>query len=301
MTGFTLKQLEYFVAAVETGSLTGAASLCHISHAGIANGLNELERSMGTQLLVRRKSKGVIPTAAGRTMLPLARNMLRDAAGIERLGQSGQGELTGELTLSCTLALSPVLIPLIASAFAELHPKVDLIFHEGNGREVLQMVREGQVDAGLAFQRQLSGDLEYLTICPIQVKVALPPTHPLATRPSISLAELANEPAITPDGPARESMLRVLREAGVEPNVRWTFESPETIRAMVARGLGYSLLYIFPPASTSGSSAVVAIPVNDQVPENAVVMALPTRRRQIDKVDKLAEILRGDAVRKLIG
>lgn len=289
------------MAAVETGSLTGAATLCHISHAGIANGLNELERGMGTQLLLRQKSKGVIPTAAGRALLPLARNMLRGATDIERLGQSGQGELTGELALSCTLALSPALIPLIASAFAELHPKVDLVFHEGNGREVLQMVRDGKVDAGLAFQRQLSGDLEYLGICPIRVKVALPPTHPLASRPSISLRELADEPAITPDGPALESMLKLMREAGVEPNVRWTFTSPETIRAMVARGFGYSLLYIFPPASTSDSSSVVAVPLNDQIPDNAMVMALPTRRRRIDKVDKLAEILHSDAVTTLFG
>lgn len=155
MSGFTLKQLEYFVAAVQTGSLTGAASLCHVSHAGIANGLNELERGMGTQLLVRRKAKGVVLTAAGRAMLPLARNILRDAAEIEGLGQSGHGELTGELTVSCTLALSPLLIPLIASAFSELHPNVHLVFREGKGTEVLQMVREGQVDAGLVFQRQL--------------------------------------------------------------------------------------------------------------------------------------------------
>ncbi|WP_427008734.1 LysR family transcriptional regulator [Pseudarthrobacter sp. H2] len=300
MSGFTLKQLEYLVAAVQTGSLTGAASLCHISHAGISNGLNELERSLGTQLLVRRKAKGVVPTAAGRAMLPLARSILRDVAGIEGLGQSGQGELTGELTVGCTLALSPVLIPLIASAFAELHPNVDLVFREGNSRAVLQMVRDGQVDAGLVFQRHLSGDLEYLTVCPIRVKVALPPTHPLATRLSISLAELAAEPAITPDGSALESMLAVMREAGVEPNVQWTFASPETIRAMVARGFGYSLLYVFPEVSASGSS-VVSVPVNDRISDDALVMALPARRRQIDKVDKLAEILRGDAVRKLIG
>lgn len=118
-------------------------------------------------------------------------------------------------------------------------------------------------------------------MCPIQVKVALPPTHPLATRPSISLSELANEPAITPEGPALEAMLAVMREAGVEPKIRWTFASPETIRAMVARGFGYSLLYVFPAASAPDSAPVVAVPVNDHLSENAVVMALPAGRRRI--------------------
>lgn len=289
------------MTAVQTGSLSGAARLCHISHAGISNGLNELERIVGTQLLVRRKAKGVIPTAAGRAMLPLARNILRDAAGIDLLGQSGQQELTGELSVSCTLALSPVLIPLIASAFAERHPKVDLVFREGVGAEVLQAVRDGQVDAGLVFQRQLPDDLESINICPIRVKVALPAGHPLAARASISLAELADEPAITPDGPALQAMLAVMREAAVEPNIRWTFASPETIRAMVARGFGYSLLYVFPPATESDSPPVVAVPVSDRLSGNALVMALPPRRQRIGKVDKLAEILRSDAVRTLTG
>jgi len=299
--GFTLKQLEYFVASVQTGSLSGAAKLCHVSHAGISNGLNELERTAGAQLLVRRKAKGVVPTSAGRAMLPLAQNILRDAAGIDLLGQSGQQELTGELVVACTLALSPMLIPLIASVFAERHPRVDLVFREATGATVLQAVREGQVDAGLVFQRQMPDDLEYISICPIRVKAALAANHPLATRASISLGELADEPVITPDGPALQAMLAVMHEAGVEPNIRWTLSSPETIRAMVARGFGYSLLYVFPPESESGNPAIVAVPISDQLSGNALVMALPRRGRHSRKVDKLAEILHGDAVRSSIG
>lgn len=93
----------------------------------------------------------------------------------------------------------------------------------------------------------------------------------------------------------------LMREADVEPNIRWTFASPETIRAMVARGFGYSLLYVFPPATESGSPPVVAVPVSDRLSGNALVMALPPRRQRIGKVDKLAEILRSDAVRTLTG
>ncbi|MFE4194889.1 LysR family transcriptional regulator [Paenarthrobacter sp. NPDC056912] len=300
MSSFTIRQLEYFVASVEAGSLTGAAKLCQVSHAGIANGLNELERTVGTQLLVRRKAKGVVPTAAGRAMLPLARNMLRDAAGIDLLGQSGQEELTGELVIGCNLALSPVLIPLIASEFADQHPKVHVVFRERPGAEILQLIREGQVDAGLMLQRQMPNDLEYVSICPVRVKVALAISHPLATRTSISLAELAREPAITPDGPALKAMLSVLEEAGVEPDIRWTLSSPETIRAMVSRGLGYSLLNVFPPISDTGGPAVAAVPVNDQLSGNALVMALPPRRRRISTVEKLSEILHGAEVRALL-
>ncbi|MFI7481634.1 LysR family transcriptional regulator [Kocuria sp. M1R5S2] len=301
MAEFTLKQLEYFVAAVQAGSLAGAARRCHVSHAGIAHGLNELERACGTPLLVRRKAKGVVPTALGHAMLPLARNILRDAAGVELLLQSNPGELFGELSVGCTLALSPALLPAIASGFAELHPKVELIFREASGGEVLQLVRDGQVDAGLAFRRQVPPDLEYVSLRPIRVKAALPRSHPLASRPSISLRELRDEHAITPDGPALEAMLAVMREAGVEPRIRWTLSSPETIRAMVARGFGYSLLYVFPEESRHDDSPVVAVPVQDQLPGNALVQVLPPLRRHVAKVDKLAEFLRGDVVGELIG
>jgi len=272
-----------------------------MSHAGISDGLNELERSIGTPLLVRCKAKGVTPTVAGRRMLPLARRMLQDAAGVERIGQSGHEDLTGELSISCTLALSPALIPLIAAEFAELHPNVNLIFDEGVAAEVLQAVRDGQVDVGLLFQNQLPAGQEHISICPIRVRVALPAIHPLAQRPTVSLTELADEPAIAPKGTAKQAMVAVMLQAGVEPRIRWTFGSPETVRAVVGRGFGYSLVDVCPPTVEPGSSSVVYVPVSDELPGNALVMLLPPGRRRIAMVDKLEEILRSDAVRLLIG
>ena len=298
MSGFTLKQLEYFVACVQTGSLSAAARACHVSHAGISNGLNELERAIGTQVLVRRKAKGVFPTAAGRALLPLARNMLRDAAGIDLLGRGAPEALSGELGVGCTLALSPALLPYLASAFADHHPGVDLRFLEGSGGDVLAALRDGQIDVGLLLERQVTGDVETLHVCRVRVQAALPSSHPLAQRPSLTLAELAGEPAIAPSGSALESMLAVMHEAGVEPTVRWTLTSPEPIRSMVARGFGYSGLNTFPHDPVD--SRVVAVPLTDASADNALVIALPPGRRRAAVIDALAEHLRANAAHLLV-
>lgn len=302
MNGFTLKQLEYFVATVQTGSLSTAAHNCHVSHAGISNGLNELERVLGTQLLVRRKAKGAEPTAAGRSLLPLARRMLKDAAEIEMMGQAGSATLQGQLSIACNLALSPVLIPLIVSRFSKEHPHVELEFHEGTGDEVLRSVREGRVDVGLAFERQVPSDVEFISVCSARTKAVLPSNHPLARKKSIAMAELADEPAIlAAGGPSHHATQRVLRETGIVPNVRWTFASPETIRAMVARGFGYSLLSVRPTDQGIDNTLVTYVPISDSVSENSLVMVLPPRRRQMAKIDRLAEVLQGDAVSTAVG
>lgn len=302
MNGFTLKQLEYFVNTAQTGSLSTAARNCHVSHAAISNGLNELERSLGVQLLIRKRAKGATATAAGRALLVVARRMLKDAAEVESMGHAQPGMLEGTLSIACNLALSPVLIPLIASHFAREYPKVELSFHEGTGDEVLRLVRDGQIDVGLAFERQVTDDMEYLPVCPARTKAVLPADHPLAGRESINLAELADERAIlAASGPSHQATQRVMLEAGIVPQVRWTFASPETIRAMVARGFGYSLLSVRPSEQGLDNASIVYVPISDQVSENNLVLVLPPRRRHVAQISLLEDILRSDEVTHAIG
>lgn len=292
MSEFTLKQLEYFVHAVETGSLTGAAKICHVTHAGISNGLNELERSVGAQLLIRRKAKGVVPTVAGQALLPLARRVLRDAEDVDVFSSSHSSELAGNLVIGCNLALAPLYLPRIAGGFLARYPRLRVDFRERVGAQLLREVGEGQLDAALLFDRQLPETLPRITVGQLPIKVALSPQHHLASRSSIKLAELTGEPMLVPEGPAMEAMLSVMRAAGVEPWIRWKFTSPETIRVMVANGFGYSLLNAALPDATDGAGGIVVVDVEDHHAVNSVVLVTPLRPQNLSALDKLVDFLR---------
>ncbi|MFC6694820.1 LysR family transcriptional regulator [Nocardioides daphniae] len=76
---FTMNQLAAFVAVAEAGTISGAAERLHISPSALSASVTELERHLQTQLLHRRKAKGVSLTASGELVLPRARYLLHQA------------------------------------------------------------------------------------------------------------------------------------------------------------------------------------------------------------------------------
>lgn len=291
MSDFTVKQLEHFVHAVTTGSLSGAAKICHVSHAGISCSLKNLEASLGTQLLVRRKAKGVIPTLAGKALLPKAQEILAKVASIEVFGHHHDELLYGELVVGCTLALAPSHVPRIAGGFLAQHPQLEIQFCERPGAVLLHDVSEGQLDVALLFERQIPAEVPRTRLGTMPILAALPANHNLADRASIKLCELAEEPMIAPEGPALASMLTVLRTAGVEPWIRWKFTSPETIRSMVAKGFGYTLLTAGAPTGNPDYSGTAIVAIEDEHAINTVAIVISPRPSHAQAVDALSKYL----------
>lgn len=159
----SLRQLEYFVAAVDTGTVTGAAQRCSASQAAVSAGLNDLEAALGLQVLVRRPAKGVALTSGGERVLPLARRMLADAADLSAAADEEQGRVSGVLRIACTVALSPRVLPTIAEEFSRRYPQVQLEFADGLATEMqdLRALRRGRCLPGVpAAAGRGSGDAQ---------------------------------------------------------------------------------------------------------------------------------------------
>lgn len=201
------------------------------------------------------------------------------------------------MRLGCNLTLSPVLIPLLTRAVAEELPHVQLDIVEGSAAEILAKIRSAELEAGLVFRRQVRGGAELVPIKTIRARVVLPKDHPLANRTGVSLRELVGEPAILPaEGSSHSIGLSLLRAAGVEPTVRWTFVSPETIRTMVAHGYGYSVFHVSPPPDERTDPRIVYVPVVDHIEGSELVLALPPVREQLSVVRQLISVLHGPLI-----
>lgn len=294
MFEITLRQMQYFISIVDLGSVTAAAAACHISQAAVSMSVAELERSLDTDLLIRSRSRKAAPTQAGLEFAVHARAVLDRVTEAREAMDEGSGELRGPLRIACAQSLSPRLLPPLAEYFTAGFPQVELHLHEGSPADIQEDLRRGRLDMALLYSRQSDPDLDLEHVVDVRLQVMLPATHRLAGQEAIRLADVAGEPAVLLDIPPTIELLKgVARSAGLELDVRWSSSNMDTIRSMVGRGLGYSLVNSEPATgATFDGRQVVFLPVSDGVAANAIVAMLPAGHRPSRRVSAALESLR---------
>lgn len=247
MARVTLRQLEYFVAAAETGSVTAAASRVFLSQSAVSTALAELEESLNVQLFIRH-ARGLTVTTVGRQILLESRQLLGQVDELHSSAQDLSGSFSGKLSIGCYSTLAPLLLPRVIDAFLTEHPGVDLDFSVGSHTELRDKLRAGTCDVALLYDYDFAtdlfpADLTKLTLRSIPPHVVLPPNNKLAKLKSIPLEELVGEPMILFDlPPGGEYFKSLFTQRGMTPTIRFRTTEFELVRALVARGLGYSIL-----------------------------------------------------------
>lgn len=238
---FTLRQLEYFIAAAESGSILLASQRANISAPSVSTAIAHLEQEFGVQLFVRRHAQGLSLTPAGRSLLREARLGVRHMEGLYAAATEN-GLLRGTLNVGCLVTLAPMVMPELAGSFMRANPGCTILPSEQHQEGLLQGLRRAQIDVALTYDLQAGEDIAY------EALVALPPyalfgaDDELRGRKSVRLAELARRPLILLDLPiSREYLLGLFMRADLNPHVSWRSPHPEVIRSMVANGFGYAL------------------------------------------------------------
>ena len=284
---YTLRQLEYFVAVAEAGTVTAAADRVHLSQSAMSTALADLERALGVQLLVRHHARGVTLTPAGEELLIAARELLRQAEDLDGTAHAlGEG-LVGRVRLGCFAILSPYLLPPLLAAVQEQLPGLEVEPVEESLDGVEAGLREGRFELAVTYDLGLGAGFECEPLLEVRPYALLPADHRLRSEDSVRLADLADEPFVLLDLPhSREYFTAAFTTAGVTPSIRYRTRSAETARALVGRGLGWTLLNLRPATDDSVEGRpVIARPLVDAVPALSVVLAKavgsrPTRRAQ---------------------
>lgn len=296
MSQITLRQLEFFVAVVEEQSITMAAERLHVSPGGVSIALTELESSLKLQLTLRQRGRGVVVTPAGRWVYDHARSTL---AGVETLQSAAsimRGELSGPLRIGCFTTLSPWLVPRILGYFTAHHPAIDIQLVEGTSAALQDKMKEGELDVALVYSNHLQSGITGTEIIPVRLQLAVATTHRLAALDEVPLSELEHEDAILLGvQPAMGHVEDLLRGAGIHPRVRWRSTNVETIRSMVARGLGYTIIMGRPYGDYTYDGLPLAYRrIADDIPRNAVVVSYPDGMRQTASMRELVDFCRNE-------
>ncbi len=140
-----LRQINYFIALFEEGSVTRAAQRLHVVQPAVSMQIARMERELG-QKLFDRTPKSMVPTAAGRTLhrlvLPVVRNLSLAHEHMARLS----GVVSGRVTMGMLASLATSLIPGMLTGFADDYPEIEVAVVDGYSSTFIDLVNEGQLD-----------------------------------------------------------------------------------------------------------------------------------------------------------
>ena len=288
----TLRDLEYLVALAETRHFGRAAERCHVSQPTLSAQLRKLEDSLGVALVERRPRKLAL-TQAGEAVVERARRMLRDADDIRTLARASQDPLAGQLKVGLIPTLGPYLLPRVAPRIARALPKLQLMLHEYQTARLVERTLAGELDLAILALPAATGGLVTRSLFAEAFLVAMPERHRLAAKKRVRSSDLSGEKLLLlEEGHClRDQALDVCERAGTEEQ-DFRATSLETLRQMVAAGLGITLL---PRLAAEGPFAwargLVVRPFAPPSPNRVIGAAWRRSTSRLPAIDAVCDII----------
>ncbi len=178
------------------------------------------------------------------------------------------------LHIACFATIGPFFIPRLVRTFLEKAPDTMFQFFEGSEREIEEANRSSPFDLILMYDSPALPECSKEILATVRPHVLLPAGHPLCESHDISLTELAEHPMILLDiSPSRDFFTSLFAEHGLEPQIRFRSPSFETVRGMVANGLGYTILVSRPASAMSYDGGALATrPLRDSVTPGRLIL-----------------------------
>ncbi|AMS18238.1 DNA-binding transcriptional LysR family regulator [Pseudomonas chlororaphis] len=236
----TLSQLQIFSLVAELRGFTSAASRLGISQSAVSHALKSLEQELGVEL-IRRHQSLVELTDIGQQLLLRARAILGLAATMEQEAADARGMKRGTLRIGSFGPTSSMkLLPAILQRYRAAHPGIEVHIDEGPDRQVLQWLEERRIDVGFVVLPQERFDC--FALVEDQMVALIPSQHALASKDSLSLAELCDDPFILTEAGSAELVSRLFLAARLSPNIRYRSSQLLSTLETVARGEALTLV-----------------------------------------------------------
>jgi LysR family hydrogen peroxide-inducible transcriptional activator len=261
-----LKDLEYIIALAETGHFGKAAQSCFVSQPTLSHQLKKLEDELGV-ILFERAPKQVIPTAVGAHIIEKARQVVRITSDIIQLATSDP--LSGEFTIGIIPTISGYLLPRVMPELVPQFPKLKLVLIEDKTDALIRQLEQGKLDCMIAALPVSNAGFDVMTLVTDPFYLAVPAHHSLAQKRSVTLADIQEEPLLLlEEGHClRDQALSVCSLHQKRSPQNYQATSLETIRYMVASGLGCTLL---PKISLRNDPLIATIPFMTPGPSRTI-------------------------------
>lgn len=291
-----LQDLRYLVAVADHRHFGRAAEACFVSQPTLSTQLKKLEHELGVEL-IERNPRQIMLTGVGESVVERARVVLRETDNIREVARRATDPEAGSLRIGLFPTLAPYLLPHIVPVLHERFPKLELLLVEEKSAVVHQRLRDGQLDVGLLAMPVHDDHLVSEPLFSEEFVLAVPAGHPLSqVEGTVSTSVLAGENVLLlEEGHClRDQALSVCQLAGAEERAGFRATSLETLRQMVAAGVGVTLLpELAVEAPVPASPDIDLVRFDPPVPRRDIAMFW---RRTSAYADFLPEI--ADAIRR---
>ena len=276
MLRYTFRQLEYFVAVGETGSIARASERINVSSPSISSAISQLEAEFGLPLFVRQHAQGLSLTQAGRQMLEQARLVLREAGALMDIAGDISGSVRGPMSVGCLLTFAQLVLPGLRRGFEQTYPEVRLRQSEMNQVDIFSALRRSKLDIAMTYDLDLPADLQFTGLLRLPPFALMGEDHPLAHQEEVTVEALAAHPMVLLDLPlSADYFLSLFDGVGGKPVIAERTRDMAVMRSMVGNGFGYSIANVRPLSNTSpDGNPVKAVPI--AAPVRALRMGLLT-------------------------
>jgi len=289
-----LRDLKYLVALADHRHFGRAAAASFVSQPTLSTQIRKLEDELGVSL-VERAPRKVMLTPAGRDIAERARRVIAEVEQMKEAARRSQDPEAGTVRLGLFPTLGPYLLPHVVPRIRERFPRLELLLVEEKSDVILAQLREGRLDAGLLALPVHDDQLHAEFLFEEPFVLAVPETHPLAKKASLSLKDLAHERLLLlEDGHClRDQALDVCALAGTGERSGFQATSLETLRQMVAANVGVTLLpalAVKPPVARSENIHLLGF--RDSKPSRQIAMVWRRSSAMAEFLRQLAQVFR---------
>jgi LysR family hydrogen peroxide-inducible transcriptional activator len=288
-----LRDLRYLVALAELRHFGRAAEACYVSQPTLSTQIRKIEDELGVTL-VERAPRKVMLTEAGTEIAQRARVVLNEIEQIRAIARRSLDPEAGSLKLGIFPTLGPYLLPHVVPRLRLRFPRMELLLIEEKTEVLLQQLHEGRIDAAVLALPLHEEQLHAQLLFEEPFMLAVPVGHPLADSTRLSLDSLADERLLLLDDGhcLRDQALDVCHLAGASEKDGFRATSLETLRQMVAAGVGVTLLPLLavqPPVPRSETVRLLSF--TDSKPSRQIALVWRKSSAHGEFLGKVAEVL----------
>ncbi|MFP5462256.1 MAG: LysR substrate-binding domain-containing protein [Gammaproteobacteria bacterium] len=273
----TLTELKYIVAVARERHFGRAAEACFVSQPTLSVAIRKLEDELGVQLF-ERGSTEVSVTPTGQQIVEQAHRVLEQTNTIREIARQGKDPLSGPLRVGVIYTIGPYLLPNLVRQMIADAPEMPLILQENFTIKLLESLRQGDLDVAILADPFPDQGLMTQAVYDESFVVAVPRTHPWAKRDAIGSSELKSETMLLlgTGHCFRDQVLEVCPELSrfsqASGGIQKTFEgsSLETIRHMVASGIGVTVMPMMARPEHADEGLLVYVPFEPPAPQRRV-------------------------------
>ncbi|MCC5958340.1 LysR family transcriptional regulator [Roseinatronobacter sp. S2] len=239
---FTLRQLEYFIAVGESGSIALAAEKVNVTAPSMSSAIAQLEGAFGVQLLVRRHAQGCALTPAGERFIEQARVVLEDAEKLNDMANIYTGSVRGSLRVGCLRTFVQFIVPQLRRSFENKYDQIEFFQIVLDQGQIFDALSSARIDLALTYDMALPSDIRFQPLCTLPTYVMLAADHPLAGHKHLSAEDLVDQDMVLLDMPhSAEYFLSMFRAVGRRPRISERTPEIALQRSLVANGFGFGI------------------------------------------------------------